>query len=218
MTAALAEPEAKKAHVWARDEHDWYVEEVRASEALFAVERFNGSIWDPCCGQGNILKSARAAGYSALGTDLVLRTDAPFVQGGYDFLAGEHPPYALSTPNIVMNPPFFRAKGAEAFIRKALSIATGKVCAFVDIRFIAGSERANGIFAELPPHRIWIVTPRVSCPPGAVLANGGKATGGTADWCWLVWDMTAPPTQSPQLGWLRKERPNRNASPTEEGA
>ena len=108
--------------------------------------------------------------------------------------------------NIVMNPPFFRAKGAEAFIRKALSLATGKVCAFVDIRFIAGAERANGLFAEHCPHRIWIITPRVSCPPGEYLAAGHKAGNGSSDWCWLVWDLTAPKVRTSQTGWLRRGR------------
>lgn len=204
MTAALAEPEAKKSRVWARDSLDWYVEPRAATDALLRVERFNGAVFDPCCGVGNIVEACLDSGKLAFGSDIVRRVpvDTPWFTREADFLAGgvdDQP-----CPNIVMNPPFFRAKGAEAFIRKALSIATGKVCAFVDIRFIAGSERANGIFAELPPHRIWIVTPRVSCPPGAYLAAGNKAGNGSSDWCWLVWSMTEPPAQNPQLGWLRK--------------
>ena len=104
-----------------------------------------------------------------------------------------------------MNPPFVRAKGAEAFIRKALALASGKVAAFVDIRFIASAKRANGLFADFPPCRIWVVIPRPSCPPGSYLEAGNKAGGGTADWCWIVWDKTAP-TQATHFGWLRGAR------------
>lgn len=191
----------KKANVWERDGLDWYVEPPFATEALLKVERFAGTIHDPCCGQGNIVSALRAAGYEATGSDVVRRAGAerPWFIGECDFLEVA----AISQANIVMNPPFFRAKGAEAFIRKALALATGKVCAFVDVKFLAGTGRANGLFAEHPPHRIWIITPRPSCPPGEYLLAGNKAEGGTADWCWLVWDQTAPKALT-HLGWLRR--------------
>ena len=68
----------------------------------------------------------------------------------------------------------------------------------------AAQARANGLFAEFPPFRIWIVTPRVSCPPGTYLAAGTKAGNGSSDWCWMVWDLTAPPSPT-RVDWLRRE-------------
>lgn len=204
MSAAL-EPAGSsgklQAHVWARDEHDWYVEPVRATQALLSVERFVGEVYDPACGGGNIVTTLRTAGYLAFGTDIVERVTGPVIwfRGVHDFLSAERSLFAA--PNIVMNPPFFRAKGAEAFIRKALTLARGKVAAFVDIRFLAGGERASGLYAELPPNRVWIITPRVSCPPGTYLAGGGKAGNGSSDWCWLVWDLTAPRADT-RVGWI----------------
>jgi hypothetical protein len=193
---------AKKAKVWERDELDWYVEPPEATEALLRVERFVGEVWDPACGGGNICSILDARGLIVRGTDIVRRIDPkPWWKGELDFFSATH----TKAPNIICNPPFFRAKGAEAFIRKALTMATGKVAMFLDVRFIAGAERANGLFADYPPHRVWIVTPRVSCPPGSYLAAGNKAGNGSSDWCWLVWDQTAPRPAFPQLGWLRKE-------------
>lgn len=204
----------KKAHVWARDDLDWYVEPEAATEALLGVEAFIGATWDPACGGGNIIAAFdRLNRWPAAGTDIVKRVqgDPNWWCGEFDFLKAERPRAGIPNlpfperhaTNIVTNPPFFKAAGAEAFIRKALSIADGKVAAFVDVKFLAGAKRANGLFAEHPPHRIWIITPRVSCPPGHVLASGGKAQGGTADWCWLVWDMTIP-FGGTALGWLRR--------------
>jgi hypothetical protein len=191
---------AKLAHVWERDELDWYQEPTVATDALLTVESFVGAIHDPCCGGGNIVKTLISAGYEARGSDVVDRAGSPeWFTGCADFTRA----IGLSCPNIVMNPPFFRAKGAEAFIRKALSLASGKIAAFVDIRFITGAQRANGLFSEYPPARIWVVTPRVSCPPGAYLDAGNIAGGGTADWVWLVWDRTTP-QQATQFGWLRR--------------
>jgi hypothetical protein len=198
MTAPLKK---KQAHIWTRGEHDWYVEPSRASDALFRVEKFEGPIWDPAAGKGNIVLSARSAGLLATGSDIVDRNPItpPWFFGEIDFLTDDGPALA---PNIVTNPPFYRAKGAEAFIRKALSLATGKVCAFVDIRFVAGDGRATGLFKEHPPTRIWIIHPRVSCPPGEYLEAGGKAGNGSSDWVWLVWDQRDLIGGATELKWL----------------
>ncbi|WP_420408660.1 hypothetical protein [Hoeflea sp.] len=190
----------KAAHLWERDGLDWYVEPEVATAKLLSKERFVGPIHDPSCGGGNIVRACIEAGYDASGSDIVTRVDPeePWFLGEYDFLTtSEVPTFA----NVVMNPPFFRAKGAEAFIRKAISVTRGKVCAFVDVKFLAGTGRANGLFSEHKPTRIWIITPRVSCPPGEYLLRGGKASGGTADWCWIVWDMSTS-SGSTELGWL----------------
>jgi hypothetical protein len=189
-----------KAKVWARANLEWYVEEPRASDALFAVERFVGHIWDPACGQGNVLEAAIRVGYSVVGTDLKKRRDRFWFLCEANFLDWAEQPLGQ---NIVVNPPFYRGKGTEAFIRKALTVAIGKVAVFADINFLASAGRANGLYAEHPPHRVWVVTPRVSCPPGEYLAAGNKPGGGTADWCWMVWDMTAPPATFSEVRWLK---------------
>lgn len=195
----------KRAHVWERDPLDHYIEPRRATEQLLRVETFDGPVLDPCCGIGNIVVTLLAAGLDACGTDIVCRvgeeefpeTWPGWFAGSGDFLKTTNiDPYL----NIVMNPPFFRAKGAEAFIRKALSLGLEKLAVFVDIRFLAGARRAEGLFRDHPPSRVWIITPRVSCPPGAYLASGGTAGNGSSDWCWLVWDRSAEPRSS--IGWL----------------
>lgn len=196
---ALADKKTKNVHVWERDGLDWYIEPERATGAFLDVESFTGRIHDPCCGQGNIVRTLISRGYHASGSDLVDRAGAPgWFRGRSDFLG----PEAMFAENIMMNPPFFKAKGSEAFIRKALLVATGKVVVFVDIKFLAGAGRANGLFRDHPPTRVWIITPRPSCPPGEVLKAGGKAEGGTADWIWMVWDKTTP-FAGTNMNWLR---------------
>lgn len=188
----------KRAHLWDRADDEWYVEPVRATRQLLDLEAFSGDVWDPACGQGNIIAACEENGLRAFGTDIRRRVEAPWFIGEFDFLGDARPPLAFD--RIITNPPFGRAKLAEAFIRKALSL-TDQVAAFVDIRFLAGADRATGLYRDHPPSRVWIITPRPSCPPGAALAAGAKASGGTADYCWLVWDATIP-AAGPALGWL----------------
>lgn len=193
----------KQAHVWARDEFDWYVETESASAALFRNESFNGGVYDPACGKGNIIRSARAAQIPAYGTDIVDRN--PLAPGWFlgvrDFL---HDDGSLPAVNIVTNPPFYRGSGTEAFIYRALTLAEGKVAVFAPLPFLAGSKRAKGLFKEFPPIRVWVLTPRVSCPAGHYLEDGGKAAGGTEDWCWIVWPQRILRrfAEKTELSWL----------------
>lgn len=204
MTDIVSNSTEKKSHLWGRDKLDWYVESQNCTRLLLTKERFVGAIWDPACGQGNIVRAARLGGYKAFGSDLVDRCgNADWFLGYTDFL---NPHNSInSAPNIITNPPFFRAKGTEAFIRRALQEATGKVCIFTDLKFLASGGRARGIYAERPPNRIWQLADRPSCPPGEYLAAGNKAGGGTADWIWMVWSMTDPPVKYPAFGWLYDE-------------
>lgn len=200
---------AKNAKIWDRAPDEWYQEPRRVTEQLLAAEIFPGTIHDPCCGRGNIVEAVNAfhGAEKAFGTDLVDRFPEGLPgwhRGLLDFLGDEA--LLRGADSIVMNPPFGKSKLAEAFIRRALRTARYKVAAFVDARFLAGKGRATGLFAERCPNRVWYVTPRPSCPPGAYLLEGNTAGGGTADYCWLVYDLTGPAPSMYQGGWLLPPR------------
>jgi len=192
----------RAAHIFDRAADEWYVEPEDCTTALLSVERFRGLVWDPACGSGSVLRALDAADRATFGTDVVDRgwRESALWHGCRDFLATA--PADFPAQNIITNPPFGKGKLAEAFIRHALaSVALAKLAVFVDVRFLCSTRRATGLFAEHPPSRVWILAPRPSCPPGAYLAAGKKAGGGTADWCWLVFDRTAP-QHGTQIGWL----------------
>ena len=203
MSASVEFLERKKpkaAHTFAQDSLQWYVEPEWCTAALLRVERFVGDVLDPACGRGNIVRACLAAGYRASGTDVVDRSaGAPWFRGTLDFIAGDD----LRADNIITNPPFFRARGSEAFARRALAVCRGKVAVFADMRFLASGRRAGGLFAEYRPTRIWQLADRPSCPPGAYLDAGNTAGGGSADWCWIVWDLTGP-ARATEFDWLRR--------------
>jgi len=74
MTISETVKRERKSHVWARSDDDWYVEPEWVSKRLFESEHFAGDIWDPCCGTGRIVQSARAAGHSSYGSDIAERS------------------------------------------------------------------------------------------------------------------------------------------------
>ncbi|WP_421983395.1 hypothetical protein [Roseibium sp.] len=193
----------KNAKIWSRSPLDWYVEPERCTAQLLNFERPVGRIHDPCCGGGNIVKSCIDAGYRATGTDMVDRAETPpWFLGILDFMSYEK--QIRPFDNIFMNPPFYKGVGTEAFIRKAIAMTRGKVAAYTEVRFLGGETRAMTLFRDHPPDRIYIITPRPSCPTGEYLASGGKAKNGSPDFCWLVWDNSSPHTAT-TFHWLTGE-------------
>lgn len=188
MSAAVPQP--INAHAWEREANEHYVEPEWCSRRLFEVEPFVQEIWDPACGFGRIVESAKAHGHAAFGSDLVDRGYAP--ARVFNFFTGAPAVCA----NIVTNPPF---NIAADFARRAIELTRHKVA----IVFPTARLNAAHWVRNTPLARVWLLTPRPSMPPGHVIAAGGKATGGKMDFCWMVFDRSHQ--GKPQLGWLRRD-------------
>jgi hypothetical protein len=177
MTLASTEPRPKAAHLWERDDADFYIEPVWCAERLFAVEKFEGGVFDPACGIGTIPRAAQAAGLDADGADLIDRADGRYVTA--DFIGATEP-----VDNIVANPPF---KLARPFAQRALRLARGKVALLLPTKWLSGDARSRWL-ETTPLRRVWFLCPRPSMLPGHLIVAGEKAGGGTVDYMWLVWE------------------------------
>ena len=126
-----------------RQREDYYATEPKATEWLCKLERFEGRILEPSCGEGHMSRVLEAAGYEVVSRDLVDR--------GYgevaDFLAIDNLEW---DGNIVTNPPY---KYAQEFVEKALSIIPKgkKVAMFLKLNFLEGKAR-RALFRSTPPH------------------------------------------------------------------
>lgn len=127
----------------ARQREDYYATEPKATEWLCKLERFEGRILEPSCGEGHMSRVLEAAGYEVVSRDLVDR--------GYgevaDFLSIDNMEW---DGNIVTNPPY---KYAQQFVEKALSIIPEgkKVAMFLKLTFLEGKGR-RALFRSTPPH------------------------------------------------------------------
>lgn len=182
---------AENSHIWQREQHEHYVEPAWCSERLFQVEKFDGGIFDPCCGFGTIPKAALAAGYSVRASDLVDRGYGMAHQG--NFLEMKESPQ----PNIVCNPPFdiFRE-----FATHALSLPNVQKVAMI---WLVRTLPAARWLEQTPLAKVYLLTPRPSMPPGHVIARGEKPGGGKQDFCWLVW--TKGRIGPADIRWLRRD-------------
>lgn len=167
-----------------READDFYKTDPRATAALCRVERFEGVIHDPCCGDGAIAQELEAAGYTVTAHDLV---DRGYGQPRVDFLMERE-----RHDNIVMNPPF---KLAREFIDRALSLADRKVVSLARLGFLEGKSRKPW-FEATPLARVWIFSGRIT------MHRGGfeQPRASMLAFAWFVWDHAhkGPPT----LGWI----------------
>lgn len=187
---SATEKREKRSHIWTREECEWYQEPLWTSERLFDVETFPKIVWDPAAGGGNIIRSAKAAGYEVAASDLV---DRGFpLNRQLDFFQTT----TAGAAAIVANPPFNRFR---EFAEHALAIGAEKVALIWTVRTLPAARWLQ----ETPLARIWFLTPRPSMPPGQVIARGEKPGGGMADYCWIVFEKGY--SGAPTAGWLHRD-------------
>lgn len=158
-----------------RDPDDFYPTPPCATKALLACEKFEGAIWEPACGTGDMAKVLAAAGHEVVATDLI---DRGYGEGNRDFLCE----WNSLAPNIVTNPPF---KWARAFAERSLMLTSGKVALFLRLAFLEGQERGRW-FPSTPLARVYVMSRRVPIRKGR-LAEDSEREGPLA-FAWFVWD------------------------------
>lgn len=203
-----SDPRRRRSHIFAKETHGHYVEPAWCSARLFAIEDFGpaGSvILDPACGWGRILTAARAAGYRAIGTDIVDRLcgrdDGASLSRFEcaDFLNGFHAPEPVIN-SIVCNPPFDHV---DEFCRRACALAQFKVAMICLLRRLAAAHWLGDLLLET----VYLLSPRPSMPPGEWIAAGNKPGGGQHVFCWLVFNVRDGSRQEPVMRWLHREAP-----------
>ena len=173
-----------------REKDDFYPTPAAGTRALLAVEKFDGQIWEPACGEGDMSRVLEAAGYDVISTDLV---DRGYGTPRHDFLMEWQP----RAPNIVTNPPF---KMCEQFVSKALTLTTGKVAILARLAWLEGKQRRI-LFEETPLARVWIFSGRLGFDRGRLAKVGA---GGMIAFAWFVWEHGHE--GSPVLGWISPDR------------
>lgn len=165
---------------------DFYPTPEWASYALLANESFKGKIWECACGDGAISKVLQTDNDNVISTDLY---DRGFGKTGLDFLTTNR-----KVCNIVTNPPY---NSAQKFIEHGYSLIRRKMALLLRLAFLEGIHRANTIFSQIPPSRIWVFSERISFYPKGKSVKGS----GTTAYAWYIWDKKYEgPTQ---LNWIK---------------
>lgn len=174
---------------------DWYRTPPECTRALLSVEGFPGGAWDPFAGDG-MMSAVLAERLSDVVASTLYEPPTPMlypVQTGVDFLKVLSPP----RPNTIGNCPYGKLYGridrraAEKIVRHAINLQevdgpeAGKVALILDVRFLAGLRRRDGLWAQCPPARVWAFSDRVSMYPGTW---EGHRDQGAQFFAWFIWE------------------------------
>ncbi|WP_069096137.1 SAM-dependent methyltransferase [Methyloligella halotolerans] len=175
-----------------RAAYEFYPTPPKATRALLSAEEFDGSIWEPACGEGHIAKVLLENGHDVVSTDLV---DYGFGEADRDFL-GERRPLAK---HIVTNPPYGRGL-ADAFVRHALRLTKetgGKVAMLMNLSGLCHPIR-HDFYVGNPPAVIYALDECACWSYG----DPGRATTSIAKqrYCWMIWRHDYP--GATEFRWL----------------
>lgn len=162
-----------------RAPNEFYPTPAEAVRALLSVESFDGSIWEPACGDGAISKVLDAAGYRVVSTDLV---DYGYGTAGVDFLMQT----ASRARHIVTNPPYGSGL-ADQFVTHALRLVEptgGSVAMLLNLSSLCHRMR-HDLWVSRPPAAIYALDELTCWPCGNTSAVG--FTPGKQRYCWVVW-------------------------------
>ncbi len=159
-----------------RADQDYYATEPAATEWLCRIEKFQGPILEPSCGEGHVSRVLKQAGYEVMSRDLVNRGFGEVA----DFLSPDNTQWE---GDIITNPPY---SFAREFVEKALAIipAGRKVAMFLKLTFLEGKGRAQ-LFEITPPVRIWVSRSRLKCAKNGDFEH---APGSATAYAWFVWE------------------------------
>jgi hypothetical protein len=138
--------------------NEYYPTPPEATRALLSVERFEGSIWEPACGEGAIASVLKDAGHTVVATDLV---EYGYGIGRTDFLKELRP----RAKHIVTNPPYGSGL-ADAFITQSLRFAQltgGTVAMLLNLASLVHRTRTTWWRAH-PPARLYAIDDIVCWP------------------------------------------------------
>lgn len=170
--------------------NEFYPTPPEATRALLSVERFDGSIWEPACGDGAIASVLADAGHKVVATDLV---DYNFGISGIDFLKELRP----RAKHIVTNPPYGSGL-ADAFAEKALAFSAetnGIVAMLLNMASLA-HRRRTAWWKQKPPARLYAIDDIVCWPSHRYGPAPEYFT--KHRYIWAVW---TPNHQGPSAFW-----------------
>jgi hypothetical protein len=170
-----------------REKNDFYSTPPVLTLPMLRLERFEGAIWEPACGDGAMSRELAKVSDKVISTDLIYRN---YGEGDVDFLKQDR----LRAPNIVTNPPF---KLWLQFAKHAHRLGAQKIVLLNKLS-ILGNKTHSKIMFETGITRVLIARGRVDIlPPGAEDKGFGSRHG---NYAWFIWERGH--TGEPTIQWF----------------
>lgn len=174
-----------------------------------------GQVWEPACGQGDMVKVLQEYGYTVLQSDLFAQDYGLGPEYVIDFAHPVQRPAEDSVDTVFTNPPFgyqtYDVPGAkegktkkkryyrpDQFMLNGLHAARAVVAILVRTNMVGGVDRVRDIYGPYPPTFFVQFPQRLNFHKGSMQ----KKKSGMVDFAWMIWvnrDMY-PTADIPALG------------------
>ena len=155
----------------ARPKNDFYQTPYSMTRHLLDREKFEGKIFEPCCGEGAILKVLDEYNYEYSCGDITF---------ALNFLEN-----FSQNDNIITNPPYSLAK---EFILHAKKHTSKKIAMLLPLNYLHGIQRYREVWldTEFPLKKIYVFCryPMLSNE----IREDGKYETGMMVYAWFIWD------------------------------
>ena len=195
--------EARPIHIsgYDRQENDFYPTPEWVTEALLDCVSLRGSVWEPCCGDGAMVRVIESRGHQVVASDLA---DRGFGETGVDFLARKA--FPVGCQSMMTNPPYGDGGGSVKgvhlpgallhFVRHAIRLteqADGQLALLVRFQWLAGRKAAN-LISSGPLAKIIVLRRRIRWFDMGPLTNHGQH-----HHAWLFWDCRYEKGRPPEV-------------------
>jgi hypothetical protein len=138
--------------------------------SLLKHESFNGIVWEPACGSGNIAKHFPGC----LASDI--RDDGIFGETGVDFMNDFR-----VVDHIITNPPY---RLAQQFAEHSLKCAKKKVAMLCKLAFLEGKSRYS-LFKNYPIKTVYVFSKRLPLTK----EHDTRRQSSMIPFAWFVWHV-----------------------------
>lgn len=160
-----------------KNEFEQYYTPDEAVRSLTRHFHFNGNLFEPCVGSGQIIKNISGDWITA---DLMQSKDFSPNYVGFD-ASIEDNWKGLNIDYTITNPPFSKA---PAILKNALKYSNRGVAFLVRLTFLEPCNNRVDIFKDNPPSKI-IFLNRTKFKE-----ENGKVGSDLCSHCWIIWDDT----------------------------
>lgn len=164
---------------------DVYETPFSLTEQLLERDRFMGTVLEPACGNGAIVKVLQDAGLCVFAYD----AETDFLRESRRF------------DNIITNPPYSLSL---EFIFRAKTVARRKIAFLLPLAYLHGKDRYDRVYSdqEFPLATVHVFTryPMLGDP----LRPDGKYRTGMMVYAWFVWDRSH--SGPPIIAWIDNHR------------
>ncbi len=173
---------------------DYFITPQYAIDKLLEQENFEGTILEPCSGNGRISKTLEQLGYTVYSSDIREDEDV-YGEKGINCMSLK----GIQANNLITNPPYLNTKKLLSMTQHFLTLADKKVALLLRLAFLESQAR-HEFLTTSPLEKVYVFSKRLTMHREG-MDEKDKARGKIA-FAWFVWNHDKPSNTKPIIDWL----------------